>query len=127
MSRDESQDRVWLQQQMNRALNTVAKWRSWFAGWQLGTRSDTDPECNAVRNHREATIIQRVEITAITGLLLKKGIITEAELMVAFKEEAEALNESFARSYPGVRAVEYGLDMKLPEAAETMKRMHFKP
>lgn len=34
-------------------LNVVCKWRSLFAGWQLGTRPKGDPESDAVRDHRE--------------------------------------------------------------------------
>jgi hypothetical protein len=51
------------------ALNRVAKWRGLFAGWQLGTRPKGDPECDAVRDHREITILLRVEASALTRLL----------------------------------------------------------
>lgn len=54
------------------ALNKLTKWRMVFAGWQLGTRPKGDPECDAVRDHREATMIQRVEISALSRLLIKK-------------------------------------------------------
>ena len=57
------------------ALNRVAKWRTLFAGWQLGTRPKGDPESDAVRDHREITILLRVEQSAIIGLLIRKGII----------------------------------------------------
>jgi hypothetical protein len=60
-------------------LNRLAKWRTVFAGWQLGTRAKGDPESDAVRDHREATILQRAELTALTSLLIKKQIITAAE------------------------------------------------
>lgn len=39
------------------ALNRVTKWRSIFTGWQLGTRAKGDPEGDAVRDHRELSII----------------------------------------------------------------------
>jgi len=41
------------------ALNVLAKWRAHFSGWQLGTRPKGDPEGDAVRDHREATILLR--------------------------------------------------------------------
>src|SRR5205809_59165 len=47
------------------ALNRLTKWRSVFAGWQLGTRPLGDPECDAVRDHREVTILMRAELTTI--------------------------------------------------------------
>jgi hypothetical protein len=39
------------------ALNRLCKWRAIFAGWQLGTRAKGDPESDAVRDHREVTIL----------------------------------------------------------------------
>lgn len=104
MSSDRAQ-----QQRLDRALNILAKWRSVFAGWQLGTRSDTDPVCNAVKDHREVTILLRVEVTALTGLLLKKGVFTEQEFVEQLTEEADYLNEAYARRFRGMRATDAGI------------------
>jgi hypothetical protein len=60
-----------------RALNILTKWRTIFAGWQLGTRPKGDPECDAVRDHRELSMILRAEVTAFTGLLREKGVFTD--------------------------------------------------
>src|SRR5438067_1656730 len=46
-----------MNQALDAALNRLTKWRSVFCGWQLGTRSSTDPEAQAVRDHREATML----------------------------------------------------------------------
>lgn len=104
-----------------KALNIVTKWRSLFAGWQLGTRADTDPESRAIRDHREVTIVLRVEANAIIGVLLRKGLIAEGEWLAAIEEEAKLLNEGYAKRFPGITASEVGLHFKLPEALETMK------
>jgi hypothetical protein len=93
------------------ALNRVAKWRGVLAGWQLGTRAKGDPESDAVRDHREATILLRVEVTALTGLLLEKGLITQEELQNAYEGEANFLNDTYV--YVGV--VDEGLAQ--PDAA----------
>jgi hypothetical protein len=98
---------------LDRAFNVLTKWRSVFAGWQLGTRSDTDPECKAVKDHREVTILLRVEVTALTGLLLKKGIFTEEELVAQLIEEADYLNEAYARRFRGMRATDAGISYDL--------------
>lgn len=58
---------------VNRILQKLCKWRSVFAGWQLGTRPDTDAECQAVRDHREVTMLMRAELSALTALLIEKG------------------------------------------------------
>ena len=46
------------------ALNRVAKWRTVFTGWQIGTRPKGDPECDAIRDASEARILLRVEVSA---------------------------------------------------------------
>jgi len=103
------------------ALERLCKWRVIFAGWQLGTRLKGDPEADAVRDHREVTILLRAEVTALTGLLLKKGVCTNEELAQAVGEEAELLSADYARRFPGLTATDDGISMKFPEAAETMK------
>ena len=66
-----------LAQACSRAMNRLAKWRSVFAGWQLGTRQIGDPESDAVRDHREVTLLLRAEQSALVLLLIEKGIFTE--------------------------------------------------
>ncbi len=106
-----------------RALNITCKWRNLLAGWQLGTRAGTDAEFRAVRDHREITIILRVEVTALTDLLLRKGLITQEEFQSALEREAIALDKDYAARWPGVRATENGLayDFKRIERAGWMK------
>jgi hypothetical protein len=111
----------------NQALNLIMKWRSWFTGWQLGTRLKGDPESDALRHHRELSILLRVEVTALAGLLIKKEVFSALEWTLQLAEEAEALELAYEKAYPGVSALPNGLNYKLPEAAETMKRMNFKP
>lgn len=94
-----------------RVLNRLTKWRKWFASWQLGTRLDSDPESKAVRDHREVTIILRTEVSALTGLLIKKGVFTEEEWVEQWVEEAEALEKAYEGRWPGVKARDYGLEM----------------
>jgi hypothetical protein len=93
----------------HRALNILAKWRVLFTGWQLGTRQKGDPEGDAVRDHREVTILLRAEASAIVGLLLEKGVVTEDEWLRALQTEAEHLNKAYERKFPGVTATENGL------------------
>lgn len=92
-----------------RALNILTKWRVLFTGWQLGTRPKGDPEGDAVRDHREVTILLRAESSALVGLLLAKGVITETEWLDELRSEAGRLNKDFERRFPGVTASEDGL------------------
>lgn len=103
------------------AIQRLCKWRSVFAGWQLGTRLADDPECKAVKDHREVTILLRVEVNALTQLLLAKRVITAEEFTRQLAEECEYLNTAYERKFPGMKAELDGIHYELPRAAETMK------
>lgn len=103
------------------AVQRLAKWRSVFAAWQLGTRLDTDEVLKAVKDHREVTIMLRAEVSTLTGLLIEKGMFSAEEFTDAFGKEAEMLNADFERRFPGLTATDTGITYNLPEAAETMK------
>lgn len=91
------------------ALNKLAKWRSLLAGWQLGTREKGDPEGDAVRDHREVSLILRAEMTALTTLLIEKRVITPEEWFAALQREATLLDADFERRFPGVVTANDGL------------------
>jgi len=67
-------------------LNKLTKWRSAFASWQLGTRVKGDPEGDAVRDHREVTILLTAESSAFIQLLINKHLFTLGE----FEQKAQA-------------------------------------
>lgn len=92
-----------------RALNILTKWRVLFTGWQLGTRPKGDPEGDAVRDHREVTILLRAEMSALNGLLIEKGVYTADEWLVALEREAGLLAKDYEARFPGVTAHDNGL------------------
>lgn len=104
-----------------RAMNLLAKWRTVFAGWQLGTRPKGEPECDAVRDHREATILLRAEVSGLTKLLLDKKVFTLDELQDAFTAEAEALSGLYEEKFPGFSPTEHGMAIDPMKARETMR------
>ena len=106
---------------LGKVLNRLAKWRSVFAGWQLGTRSAEDPECQAVRDHREVTILLRAEVNALTRILTDRNIITESNFTAALEREAELLNADYERKFPGMKATNFGITYDVQIAKETMK------
>lgn len=110
-----------------KALNRLAKWRNILAGWQLGTRPTGDAECDAVRDTRELLLLLRAEQSAIVSLLIDKGVFTEAEWDAEVVTAADGLSESYERRFPGFTATDVGLEMRMPLAGETMKRMNFRP
>ena len=113
-----------LAQRCYNALNQLTKWRNVFAGWQLGTRLQDDPECKAVKDHREVTILLRVEVTALAKILLNKGVMTQEDFQHAMIEEAELLSKDYERRFPGMKATSIGIQYNA-RAKDTMKDWRF--
>lgn len=107
-------------------LNRLGKWRSVLAGWQLGTRADTDAECQAVRDHREATLMLRAEVNALTQLLVAKGVFTEEEHYRQVSEECRLLCKAMERRFPGARAIDIGMEIYDPQKFAATTR-HWQP
>jgi len=114
-------------QRVTASLNRLAKWRSRFAGWHLGTRPDTDGPTRAFRDLHEARLLQRAELSAMSRLLQEKGVYTLDEWLSAVATEADALNELLSDRFPGVRATDNGLRLTPGIAATTMRREGFPP
>lgn len=109
------------------ALNKLAKWRKFFASWQLGTTSASDGRYRAVADHREVTIVMRAELSAAVNLLIDKGVFTREEYQAQLEREAKQLDHVYEERFPGWRSLPEGLHMKLPEAGETMRKLGFPP
>lgn len=102
------------------ALNRVCKWRRVFTGKMLGTAAESDPLIVGMNDIQEARIIMRVELTAITGLLLAKGVFAGDELNEAIGKEADLLNADYATRFPGFTATDDGIDMDVEMVRKTM-------
>lgn len=98
-----------LEQKLQRTLNRLAKWRAVFTGWQIGTCGKEDPEAQAIRDHREATLILRAEVSALVGLLIKQEVFTLDEWMEQLIEEADALDVALSQRFPGIRSSDDGM------------------
>lgn len=104
-----------------RSLNRITKWRSVFAGWQLGTRPSSDAECQAVKHHVECTILTRVENSALVSLLVKKKVFTSEEWGLEVANECEHLNAAYEKLFPGFKATQDGIDIDVQLANQTTK------
>lgn len=103
------------------ALERLFKWRMVFTGWQLGTRAKGDPESDAVRDHREVTILLRAEVSALTLLLVSKGVFTSEEWERTLGIEADQLNADYERRFPGFTTSLTGVHIDVQKAAQTTK------
>ena len=106
---------------VNNVLQKLCKWRTVFAGWQLGTRSKEDPEAQAVRDHREVTMLLRAEVTALTSILIAKGVCTQEEFSLQVGIEAEYLDKAYEKKFPGFSTSLTGVEINVMEAAQTTK------
>lgn len=107
-------------------IERYCKWRTILTGWQLGTRPKGDPEADALRDHREQSLLLRAEVSAVATLLIEKGIFTADEFTEQVGVEADAYSEMLERRFPGFKATEHGISIDTAEGAETMRRMNFK-
>ncbi len=106
---------------MTSAVERLCKWRAVFTGWQLGTREKGDAEGDAVRDHREVTMLLRAELNAVTQLLIAKGVFTAHEFTLQLDIEAEHLSKAYEKKFPGFKAVDEGMTMNLALARDTMR------
>jgi len=92
------------------SVQRLAHWTMLLAGWQLGTRLDTDPEARAVRDHRQLSLFLRAEVSAIAGILIEKGVVSLEEFQDRVDVEAQRLDKDFEKRFPGWRSTDTGLE-----------------
>lgn len=115
MNRDE------LAHAMMAAMNRLAKWRTVFTGWQLGTRSKEDPEAQAVSDTREAIMLLRAEVSALSNLLIEANVFTFERFATQIITECDELERLYEKKFPGFKATDFGLNVNTQLAAETTK------
>jgi hypothetical protein len=108
-------------EEVHNIVNKLAKWRAVFAGWQLGTRPKGDPECDAVRDHREVTILLRAEVSALVNVLIEKKIMTAEEWGNQLATEAEFLDKQYELKFPGFTTFDGGVHMDVKQCSATME------
>lgn len=112
---------------LREAQEKLGKWRGLYAGWWFGTRPNSDPQAGAARDNFDRTIMLRCEVTALTRILLEKGLATQEDLQRAVLEEVQEMDRMLERSWPGFHTSQTGLEMDLLKAAETMRNRGFRP
>lgn len=110
-----------------RATQRLCKWRSVFIGWMMGTMAEGTPGLKAHKDRVDAQIMHRVELNALTALLIKKGVFTVDEFMVQITEECGHKEKEFEAMFPGYRATDIGIAIDPVAAVVTNKRMGFPP
>lgn len=101
------------------ALDRVCKWRTILAGRVWGTSAKT-PQAKGRTDIFERLIILRVELNALTALLLESGVIPEERYLNAIERAAIDLDNAYAEHFPGIRSSATGMVIG-PEAIKTME------
>lgn len=107
------------------ALNRLSKWRTVLAGWHLGSMSVDRPGVAAMRDLQDFRLVVRAELTAVTALLIEKGVFTSEELTRQVGIEAHFMDKQMETLFPGFRTTATGLIMDPAEASVTMKQKGF--
>jgi hypothetical protein len=109
-------------------LNRLCKWRMLLAGWIAGTRSIEQDGTKGLRDLMDKFLMARCEGNAFAALAIKKGLFTAQEFRAQLDREADYLNTTYERLFPGFKTSDQGIVIyDLDMAQETMKRLGFPP
>jgi hypothetical protein len=97
-------------------------WATVMAAWQIGDRPFGDAEADALRHHRAMTLIQRIEMNALSELLIARGVFSPEEWTLQLGEEAQAFCKAMEERFPGFRVTEEGAEIWDENAAEETTR-----
>lgn len=100
------------------ALQRLCKWRMHFAGWLLGSRPKTDPQSQWARDNAEKLLVLRAEASALSRILIDRGVCTAEELTIQVGQEAVALTNAMEERWPGITTTDRGLSYDLRRVAE---------
>jgi antibiotic biosynthesis monooxygenase (ABM) superfamily enzyme len=93
----------------------------------IGTRSADTPGVKAHRDRADAILMLRVEVNALTALLIEKRLFTVDEFMAQIVTEWEHKQRELEAMFPGYRATDIGISIDPAVAEETNRRMGFPP
>lgn len=109
-------------------LNRLCKWRMLLAGWIAGTHSIDQDGTKGLRDLMDKFLIARCEGSAFAALAIKKGLFTEAEFRAQLDREADWLNTTYERLFPGFKTTNDGITIyDIDMARETTRRLGFPP
>jgi hypothetical protein len=93
----------------------------------IGTKAADAPGVKAYRDRADAVLMLRVEVNALTALLIAKGVFTLDEFMAQIVTECEHKQRELEAMFPGYKATDVGISIDPKIAAETNWRMGFPP
>jgi hypothetical protein len=122
---NDTQSSSGIDQAYHLATNRLCKWRTVLVGWMIGSKHRDEPGVQAHRDAADARLLQRVELNALTALMITKGFFTREEFMAQVVEECGHQERSLEQLFPGYRANDAGISVDPKLATETNKRLGF--
>jgi hypothetical protein len=116
-----------LEERLDRILNRLCKWRSVFAGWKFGTTDAKAGPVRCFRDQMDDRLTSRAELSALTQLLICKGVFTQEEYVDQVEIEANAMHAFLEHKFDGARATEEGIAMDVPRFHATTQKLGFPP
>lgn len=116
-----------IRQAYDRATQRLCKWRTVFVGWMIGSRSAEAPGVKAYRDRADGHLMTRVELNALTALLIAKRVFTVEEFMAQVVTECDHKQKDLEAFFPGYKATDHGISIEVGVANETNKRLGFPP
>lgn len=109
------------------ALQKLCKWRTVLVGWLWGSKAKTDPGVQGMRDLMDQQLIRRVELSAVTALLIEKGVFSTAEYLAQVTTEAHELDKMLEKLFDGYRTTDAGIAIDTARAQVTNQRLGFPP
>jgi hypothetical protein len=107
------------------AMNKLCRWRSVFVGWMIGSKHADEPGVKAYRDAVDARLSARVDINALTTLLIEKRVFTREEFMAQATIEARLLDAEMESFFPGYKTTDIGVSIDTLVAQQTNARLGF--
>jgi hypothetical protein len=99
--------------ELHKAWMRLRQYGRFAIGRLTGSTTSTNGAYRQLMAMEEGRLIQRVELTALTRILLDKGIVTTPEVQAAFLEESRHLEAQLAKDFPEVKPLEDGTGFSL--------------
>ena len=105
----DTQSSTTLAMEVRRAAQRLQQFGRLAASRLFGTMLSTDGRSKAVVDEWERSLILRAEMNALVGLLIDKGIVTEAEWAARSVEALRHLADAHAKTWPELTVDETGI------------------
>ncbi len=112
-----SDEKLDLARKLYHAQSRLRQFARLAIGRLTGTTTTLDARYRQHLDYEESRLFHRMELNAIGGILIRKGIITGEELQLAFLEESEHLETKLREKWPEITDIaedgsSYGLDIQ---------------